>query len=183
MYYDPSTHTPEKLTIEVLVKTAFSTILISLFFVLAGCGGGSSSSDGGGEPPPEATVPQTISGSYSGTWEGSGTNASGVFTCEGEFNLNISQSGSTIAVAFSVISSSGSGTGQCTEAFSFTGNGIYNAGNGDLAILSIAADITAALNGGASEQGGKITINGTWSTTDTNSADVIASGTWTAESL
>ena len=79
-------------------------------------------------------------------------------------------------------STGGSGTGQCTDAFSFSGSGTYNANDGALAILSVIGNVTAAVNGTASEQDGKITLSGTWSTTDTNSAGVIASGTWTAES-
>ena len=164
------------------MKTAFSTLLVSTFLLLAACGGGSSSSNGGGEPPQEATIPQNISGSYSGSWEGSGRDVSGVYTCEGTFNLNITQSGSTITVSFSVTSSSGTGAARCKEPFSFSGGGTYNSTNGALAILSVIGDVTAAINGTASELGGKITLRGTWSTTETNSAAVIAGGTWTAES-
>ena len=165
------------------VKYVFSTFLLSLSLMLTACGGGSSSSDGGGDPVDPTTIPAVISGSYSGTWEGSGTNASGTFTCEGTFTLNVSQSGSTIVVTYSVVTSGGSGTGQCTEAFNFTGNGTYNASNGALGILSVQDTITAALSGTASEQAGKITLSGTWSTTESASANVVASGTWTAESL
>ena len=164
------------------MKTAFSTLLVSMFLFLTACGGGSSSSDGGGAPPPEATVPQDISGGYSGTWEGSGRDVSGVYTCEGTFDLEITQSGSTITVSFSVTSSAGSGNARCTEPFSFSGGGTYNSTNGTLAILSVIGEITVALSGSASELGGKITLGGTWSTTETNSAAVIASGTWAAES-
>lgn len=167
------------------MKTAISTLLVSMVLLLAACGGGSSSSDGGTALPPEpedATVPQDISGSYSGTFEGSGTNASGVYTCSGTFDLDITQSGSTITVVFSVTSSTGSGTARCTEPFSFSGNGTYNSTNGAIAILSTTSQITAAINGEASELAGKITMIGNWSTTETNSASVIASGTWSAES-
>lgn len=164
------------------MKTAFSTFLVTMYLLLAACGGGSSSSDGGGDSTEGATIPQNISGSYSGTWEGSGVGVAGVFTCEGTFNLNISQSGSTITVAFSVVSSSGSGTGQCVQAFSFSGNGTYNATTGEVAILAVNGGITVSVNGVASEQGGIITLSGAWSTTATNSANVIASGTWTAVS-
>ena len=167
----------------LFVKHIFSTFLLSLFLILTACGGGSSSSDGGGDSMDGTTIPPIIAGSYTGTWEGSGTNASGVFTCEGTFTLNISQSGSTIVVTFSVVASGASGAAQCTEAFNFTGNGTYNASNGALAILSVQDSITAALSGTASEQAGKITLSGTWSTTETASANVVASGTWTAESL
>lgn len=165
------------------MKYILSTFLLSLVLMLTACGGGSSSSDGGGDSMDGDTFPESISGTYSGTWEGSGTSASGVFTCQGTFTLTISQSGSTIVVTYNVVTSGGSGTGQCTEAFDFSGNGTYNASTGALGILSVEGAITASLSGTASEQTGKITLSGIWSTTETASAAVIASGTWTAESL
>jgi hypothetical protein len=166
-----------------LVKTLFSTVTVTVVLLISACGGGSSSSDGGGDPPPEASIPQSIAGSYQGTWEGSGRDVSGVYTCEGTFNLTVTQSGSTVTVAFSVVSSSGSGTARCTEAFSFSGDGVYNANTGEVSILSTIGNVTAALSGTASELGGTISMSGNWSTTDAKSAGVIASGTWTAESL
>lgn len=162
------------------MKYVFSTFLVSLFLLLVACGGGSSSSDGGGDTMDGAN-PQDISGTYSGTWTGSGTDESGTFTCGGTFTLNVSQSGSTIVVTFDVVTTSGTGIGQCTEAFNFTGNGTYGASTGELHITSTQDGITASVNGFSGEPDGKITLSGTWSTTDTASSDVIASGTWTAE--
>ena len=168
------------------MKTVFSAFLFSTLFLLAACGGGSSSSDGGGDPgdPPTAdpTIPQSIAGTYSGTYEGSGRDVSGVYTCEGTFVLEISQSGTTITVTFAVTSSGGSSTARCTEAFSVSSNGTYNSNSGALSILTVIGEITASVTGTASELNGKITLAGNWSTTNTSSAAVIASGTWTAES-
>ena len=96
--------------------------------------------------------------------------------------LEISQSGTTITATFAVTSTGGSGTARCTEAFSVSSDGTYTSNNGALSILTVIGEITASVTGTASEQNGKITLSGNWSTTNTNSAAVIASGTWTAES-
>lgn len=160
------------------MKFGFNTLLWLVTLLLVACGGGDSGSGGGGA----TTIPANIAGNYTGNWSGSGTNAAGTFTCEGTFNLSISQAGTTLVVTFNLQSTGGTAAGECTDAFSFSGGGTYNASSGELNIESEQGSESAFLNGTASEAMATITINGTWSVLDTASGDVVSSGTWNATS-
>lgn len=156
------------------MKHAASIFFFSVLLILGGCGGGSSDSGSGSDG---GTVPQSLVGTYSGTFQGSGTNANGSFTCSGAFQMTISQSGSNLVVRLRldpvVVT-------PCDNAFDFTGGGTYNPTTGAVSITSSVGNTTISINGEASESNGKIMISGSWSTTETNSNDVIAAGTWTA---
>ena len=156
------------------MKHVASIFLFSIFLALNGCGGGSSDSGGGSD---NGTAPESLIGTYNGTFNGSGTNANGPFTCSGTFQMSISQSGSNLVVRLNidpvVIT-------PCDNAFDFTGTGTYNPNTGVVGMSTTSGNTTISVNGTATEKDGKITISGVWSTIETNSSDVIASGTWTA---
>ena len=154
------------------MKQAVSIVLV--FLIVTACGGGSSES---GTGPGEGTVPDSVVGTYSGTFEGSGTNANGPFTCAGTFLMTISQSGGALVARLSITSP---GISPCDEGFSFSGSGNYNSTTGNITISGEQGGTTISLVGTATEQDGQVTMSGRWSTIETASANVIASGTWTA---
>ena len=156
------------------MKYAFSLFLVSFYLVFAGCGGGSSDSGGGSG---EGTVPQDIAGTYSGTFQGSGTTANGTFTCNGTFDMTITQSGGNLAV--SVIINPVVIT-QCDNAFNFSGGGSYNQTTGNISITAVQGGTNISINGTVTERDGQITASGQWSTTEVSSNKVIASGNWSA---
>lgn len=159
------------------MKTAL--VLFFVFLGLTGCGGGDSSDGaGGGEPDPGAP-PADIAGNYKGTWNGSGTDANGRFTCSGSFTMSITQSGSSLVIKMSVLN----GTGECDEAFEFSGGGTYNATTGEISMSLESTPNTADITGTVVQTDLVITMSGQWSITDSASASVLSSGTWKAEPL
>ncbi len=145
---------------------------------IAGCGGGGSSTGSGGSSDASGTTPENIAGSYSGAWQGNGTNASGPFICAGEFSMMISQSGSVVTATLALVT----GSGECNDFFNSPGSGSYLASNGEMTITLIVGDDTVTIIGTAMEQDGNITFTGRWSSIVTASGNVVASGTWTAAS-
>ena len=156
------------------MKHAFSFVLVFFFLITAACGGGSSDSGSGST---EGTVPQNIVGTYSGTFEGRGTNANGAFTCNGTFSMTISQSGGNLVVNLTVDTIV---ITPCNDAFNFSGSGSYNQTTGNISITVEQGGTTISLSGTATERDGQITMSGQWSTSETSSNNVIASGNWTA---
>ena len=156
------------------MKHVFSFVLVSFFLIFTGCGGGSSDSGSGSS---KGTVPQNIVGTYSGAWEGSGTNANGPFTCAGTFLMSISQSGGTLVARLNITSE---GVTPCDEGFNFTGGGNYNQTTGNISITAEQGGTTISINGTVTERDGQITMSGQWSTSEISSNNVIASGNWSA---
>lgn len=155
------------------MKHATSFLLFFIFLSLSACGGGSSDSGGGGD----TTTPESLVGTYTGTFNGRGTNANGPFTCSGKFQMTISQSGSNLVVRLNVdpivIT-------PCNNVFNFSGSGNYNSSTGAVSMTGKSGNTTISINGTASEKNEQVTMSGSWSQIETNSSDVIASGTWTA---
>lgn len=159
------------------MKRVLSTVLATLFLVVTGCGGSGDTSDGGGAEEP--VNPQNIAGTYSGTWEGSGTDENGVFTCSGEFVVTITQGGIVITANFNLVT----GMGPCNDFFDAPGNGTYDASTGEVRLELVAGANTVDIVGTATLQGSGITLSGQWSTINTVSNAVVASGTWVAQSI
>ena len=159
-------------------------VLMILSLAVTGCGGGSSSTGSGsstdtGTSSPSVAAPEVVSGSYSGSWEGSGTNAAGTFVCSGQFGMVLSQSGTDLDVTLSLLT----GTGECNDFFEVSGFGTYLSSTGELTFSASVGENTISVVGTATEQNGTITFAGRWSATNSASNIVVASGTWTAESL
>ncbi len=158
-------------------RALVQVFLVAFVFAVVGCGGGETSDGAGGSSGATNANPDSIAGTYSGTWEGRGTSATGTFVCSGEFVMVISQSGAQVVVALTLVT----GSGECDDFFAFSGSGSYVSSTGEISVSAPIGDNTVNLVGTATGQTGQVTINGRWSTIVTNSANVVASGTWTAQ--
>lgn len=147
-----------------------------LLLTVTGCGGGDSS-DGADS---DTTFPADISGTYSLQWSGGGTGATGAFTCSGTATLTLVQAG-TVLSATLVLQSD---TGDCEDWFDWSGGGSYASSTGAINMGTEIGDNTVILTGAASQAAdGTITLSGQWTVINTASADVVASGSWSAEPM
>ena len=156
------------------MKHATSIFILSLLLIVSGCGGGSSDSGGSSDG---GTIPKSLVGTYTGTFDGRGTNANGPFTCSGSFQMTISQSGGNLVVRVNVDPIV---VTPCDGAFNVTATGTYNPTNGVVSFGNTSGSTTVSVSGNATEKEGQITLSGAWSITETSSSTVIASGTWMA---
>ena len=165
------------------MRNLIPKVLVLLLLTATGCGGGGDSSDGaGGENAGGAGVgiPIDISGTYSLRWSGGGTNAMGAFTCSGTSTMTLTQSG-TVLTARLILQSE---TGDCEDWFDLSMGGTYASSTGEINMSTEIGANTVIVTGTASQAvDGTVTLSGQWTVIDTASADVVASGDWSAQPM